>query len=134
MIIRNRIFLRPLPQFLRHLTYRFVPCLRLEPRSKARHARAELGGAFRPIYFPDTRMQIPLFPRTIANLQEAVQKAENHHNQRKTGLERVLCGRPAVGVDGRGGILGIDIARFRREVAIRRPASKGLPSRSCAVS
>ena len=60
-------------------------------------------------------MQFAGLAAAVANLQEPVQKTQHHRNQGKQGLERIARGRPTVGVDRLGGVLGIDVACLGRE-------------------
>jgi len=63
-------------------------------------------------------MEFVVLATAVADLQETVQKTEDHDNGRETGLERVLRGCPAIGVDRLGSVLGIQVASLRREIAI----------------
>ena len=98
--------------------------MRLAPLLELAHQAEELLGGGGSTHVPHVAMQIVVLAAAVANLQEAMQEAPHHGDRGKQRLEGVLSRRPAVGVDGFGGVVRVQLAGLDRNVCVGRLQSR----------
>ena len=119
MVISHDILLGLLAELRQHGTDRSLPALSAAPLLELSHQTPKFVRRRDAVNVPNPPVPFVILATTVADLQKAVQKAEDHGNRGKQRPEGVACGRPTVGVDGFGGVLRGEALCFGGELAVR---------------